>query len=356
MQYPAPGGGGVDPWSPSPSPSKSSKNLYQRPGQQQDGQPQPGHGFQNPPDQSFVQTQQQQAAYNNQHANSGWGNASAIDSFARSAMDVDDPTGKLVRDAGINYAKNLSESTFAKYMPGVTIVWKSLKYYFDVNNTMIYQKLGRLLFPFRIKDWKRKNPAHGGGEAELVGPSRDINCPDLYIPSMALITFVLIVGLLKGASMSFTPEVLYDVSMSAMMSQTIEVLVIRSGLYTLGGSSGSFFELMALTGYKYVGLCINMVVALIFGWWVYYPCLIYTGLSMAYFMVKTFKANKLKSKDLKSTYFLALIGFFEILLMWYEAYTGDLSKLQTVSSALAPTIASPALVDGVGNHAGSGSK
>ena len=80
---------------------------------------------------------------------------------------------------------------------------------------------------------------------------------------------------------------------------------------------------------------------------------------MAYFMVKTFKANKLKSKDLKSTYFLALIGFFEILLMWYEAYTGDLSKLQKNSllkNAPAQNIASPGLVDGVGNHAGSGSE
>ena len=149
--------------------------------------------------------------------------------------------------------------------------------------------------------------------------------------------------------MSFTPEVLYDVSMSAMMSQVIEVLLIRSGLYALGVSSGSFFELMALTGYKYVGLCINMVVALTLGWRVYYPCLVYTGLCMAFFMVKTFKANKLKpgDKSLKSTYFLALIGFFEILLMWYEAYTGDLSKLHSASSAGAAS--SPAAANNGGN-------
>ena len=33
--------------------------------------------------------------------------------------------------------------------------------------------------------------------------------------------------------------------------------------------------------------------------------------------------------DMKATFFLAVIGFCEILLMWYEAYTGDLTKIHS---------------------------
>ena len=259
-----------------------------------------------------------------------------------------------MRDAGINYAKSIGSSTWAKYVPGVQMAWNSLKFYFNVDGKMVASKLKRLLFPFRVKSWKRAGGFQGPqGEGDHVPPLKDINCPDMYIPTMALFTFVLLIGLLKGASMRFTPEVLYDVAMSAMMSQLVEILIIRAGLYTLSAqSTNSFYELGALTGYKYVGLNINMVVALCFGWWIYYPCLIYTGLSMAFFMVKTLK-NSLKTKDMRSTYFLAFIGFFEILLMWYEAYTGDLSKLnqQAAPAAVAPVVKSA--IPANGNGAGS---
>ena len=75
-----------------------------------------------------------------------------------------------------------------------------------------------------------------------------------------------------------------------------------------------------------------MIVALLFGWWMYYPTLIYTGLSMAFFMVRSLNASIVKSENranMKATYFLAVIGFCEILLMWYEAYTGDLTKIHS---------------------------
>ena len=39
-------------------------------------------------------------------------------------------------------------------------------------------------------------------------------------------------------------------------------------------------------------------------------------------------------------YFLAVIGFCEILLMWYEAYTGDLTKLH--ASSVKPAAGVPA--------------
>ena len=298
--------------------------------------------------QKFQQGQQMSQPQPQGNANN-W-NANAFDSFANAALNSGansngNEMNNLVRDAGIKYARTMGESTFAKYMPGFIVMWRSLKYYFDVQNKMVFNKLGRILFPYRTKVWKRTTSGYQDGakntDFKFLPPSKDINCPDLYIPTMGLFTFVLIIGLLKGQSMHFTPEVLYDVAVSAMMSQLLEIIIIRAGMYMFNLETLSLFELGAYTGYKYVGLCINMVVALLFGWWMYYPTLIYTGLSMAFFMVRSLNASIVKSEhraNMKATYFLAVIGFCEILLMWYEAYTGDLTKIHS-STAGASKIA-----------------
>ena len=329
---------------PTPSPAPNSNQR------QRNNNGIGGYGAQN----NFHQGQQQQQPAANVPPQQGAGswNSNSFDSFAKAALNAggeggNDGMNNLVRDAGIKYARSMGESTLAKYMPGFIVLWKSLKYYFDVQNKIVFQKIGRLLFPFRTKVWKRTSSGYQDGakgtEFTYLPPSKDVNCPDLYIPTMGLFSFVLIIGLLKGQSMRFTPEVLYDVAVSAMMSQMLEIIIIRIGMYSLNLEALSLFELGAYTGYKYVGLCINMVVALLFGWWIYYPTLIYTGLSMAFFMVRSLNSSIVKSQhrtNMKATYFLAVIGFCEILLMWYEAYTGDLTKLH--ASSVKPAAGVPA--------------
>lgn len=52
-----------------------------------------------------------------------------------------------------------------------------------------------------IQDWSvRFNPD------EPVAPRDDVNSPDLYIPSMAIVTYVLVCGFLLGTRNDFTPE------------------------------------------------------------------------------------------------------------------------------------------------------
>ena len=83
-----------------------------------------------------------------------------------------------------------------------------------------------------------------------------------------------------------------------------------------------FFDVLAFVGYKYVGLYINMLVAMIFGWWVYYPTLLYTGLCMGYFIVRTFKAAAVRDRNPKTTILLAIVAVMQLLGPWWLAYTG----------------------------------
>lgn len=41
---------------------------------------------------------------------------------------------------------------------------------------------------------------------------QDDNAPDLYIPLMSFITYIIVTGYVKGTKNSFTPEVLVEVS------------------------------------------------------------------------------------------------------------------------------------------------
>jgi len=75
-----------------------------------------------------------------------------------------------------------------------------LKYYFDVSNSYVANKLRLILFPFMKKDWERqnvRNPQNGLVQGFLP-PREDFNAPDLYIPFMAFITFVLLMGIKRG--------------------------------------------------------------------------------------------------------------------------------------------------------------
>ena len=50
-----------------------------------------------------------------------------------------------------------------------------------------------MLFPFTRSDWSVRY-----SQDEPVQPKFDVNAPDLYIPCMAYVTYVLVVGYILG--------------------------------------------------------------------------------------------------------------------------------------------------------------
>ncbi len=93
-----------------------------------------------------------------------------------------------------------------------------LRYYFEVNNRYVLEKLRLLLLPYRHASWGRKVSPHGG----LRPPSEDVNAPDLYIPAMAYVTYILVAGYVSGADGRFTPEVLGSCASSGLVIVLLE--------------------------------------------------------------------------------------------------------------------------------------
>ena len=88
-----------------------------------------------------------------------------------------------------------------------------LKVYFDVTNSYVLRKLKIILFPFLLRgdDWKQtKTDAFSAdsfsgeiGMEETFTPRNDLQAPDLYIPLMSFVTFVLITAFYKGGNSDF---------------------------------------------------------------------------------------------------------------------------------------------------------
>ena len=122
-------------------------------------------------------------------------------------------------------------------------------------------------------------------------PVDDSNAPDLYIPCMSMITYVLLCALCYGNAGQFDPEVIPDVCTKCFLANLVEVVIIRVGFYFMQ-TDVPFLDLMAYTGYKYLGLCINMLAGLtgsvlgVGGATAYYVCFAWTSLASAYLMLK----------------------------------------------------------------------
>ena len=82
--------------------------------------------------------------------------------------------------------------------------WFSLdwiKVYFDVTNRYVLNKLRIIILPFTLKqeDWRRQGLSYEySAEGTPATPREDLQAPDLYIPLMSFVTFILLVGCFRA--------------------------------------------------------------------------------------------------------------------------------------------------------------
>lgn len=120
-------------------------------------------------------------------------------------------------------------------------------------------------------------------------PKNDINAPDLYIPLMSFITYVLLYGFLKGvnspSSSAFSPDILTQAIWRCLMLQLIEAGGLKLGANILS-IHVPFLDCYSFAGYKYVGLCVNTIARFVHGAFSVVISL-YTSCMLAYFVLKT---------------------------------------------------------------------
>ncbi|ALC46896.1 CG5484 [Drosophila busckii] len=198
----------------------------------------------------------------------------------------------IVQDMAMQYGqrladqgKQLVENQFEKWVPVA-----KLKYYFAVDNAYVGRKLRLLFFPYIHKDWSLKYD-----QEHPVQPRYDINAPDLYLPTMGYITYVIVAGLLLGMQKRFSPEQLGIQASSAMAYSIFELVIYSIALYVMNvKTSLKTLDLLAFTGYKYVNIVACLMMSTLFFRSGYYLALAYTSFSFGYFLLRTLRTKLLQ--------------------------------------------------------------
>jgi len=123
-------------------------------------------------------------------------------------------------------------------------------------------------------------------------PRDDINSPDMYIPIMSLITYILLSTVLAGVRGTFKPELLGSITTTSVAVICTEMAILRFAIYMLGITNESqLIDLAAYSGYKFVGVIVTLFLSEIFtagrgtnnwiGWTVFF----YTFMANAFFLV-----------------------------------------------------------------------
>lgn len=169
----------------------------------------------------------------------------------------------------------------------------ALKYYFNVSNSYVLNKLFLVLFPWRHRTWLRKQAVGANGqEGWYLPPRDDINSPDMYIPVMGLVTFVLLSTLIAGLRGTYKPELLGYTASKGLVVVLVEIVALKLGCYLLNISSQSqLFDLIAYSGYKFVGIILTITLAQTLnggkgtGGWVGWAVFLYTFMANSFFLV-----------------------------------------------------------------------
>ncbi|KAI0029704.1 YIF1-domain-containing protein [Vararia minispora EC-137] len=245
----------------------------------------PPQGYTNP-----FQHQQQQHAPRQAHAGAGTQSSFSVPPADFSAWGLDGATAQLGMQLGQN-AMNAGQEYVSKNLGGL-IPASALKHHFNVSNSYVIWKLRLLVWPWRHRPWTRKMHRSENGASEFASPRDDLNSPDLYIPVMAFVTYILAAAFQSGLQDRFHPEILGITGSKAVFVLLMDFLFVKGGCYLLGvQGSGSVLDLFAYGGYKFVGVIVTLVAGLLTNSRTLYSLVfLYTFLANAFFLLRSLRS------------------------------------------------------------------
>ncbi|XP_004925707.1 protein YIF1A isoform X3 [Bombyx mori] len=201
----------------------------------------------------------------------------------------------VVQDMAIQYGNQLAaqgkeavQRELHKFVPV-----SRLRYYFAVDTRYVIRKLMLIVFPYTHKEWMVKYD-----QDTPVQPRYDINAPDLYIPSMGYVTYVLLAGFMLGLQHRFSPEQIGIQASSALAYIIFEMLLYLVTLYVTNTSTSlKTLDLLAYSGYKYTVMISSLLAGLLAGRTGYYCGLLYSSCALSYFLVKTLRLQLLSGSQ-----------------------------------------------------------
>lgn len=180
----------------------------------------------------------------------------------------------------------------------------ALKHYFNVSNSYVVRKLLLVLLPWRHRPWTRQqtrlNVGPDGSSQQYsnmyLPPRDDLNSPDMYIPIMSLITYILLSTVLAGIRGTFRPEILGSITTTSIVVIVFEIVILRLAIYLLNiTNESSLLDMAAYAGYKFVGVIVTLFLSEILTGgrgtnnWIGWTIFVYTWNANSFFLLRSLK-------------------------------------------------------------------
>lgn len=264
---------------------------------------------------------------------------------------INNPQASMAFQIGSNAFNNfMGNSQFNQIQESVQRAASNnvgLSHYFQVSTSFVMWKFKQILLPFlkNTNNWVRlmHDGTNVGGtgntsNASFLAPCEDVNSPDMYMPLMGLITYILFWNIKQGLQGSFNPENLYYKLSSTLGFVGLDLLILKLGLYLLipnnisnNNSVTSLIELTCYMGYKFVPLTLTLFIPMK-PIWLNALGKIYLFIAFGIFLLRSIKFNLFNTQDTmminsikkstikKCNYFLFVYGFmWQFVLMWLMA-------------------------------------
>jgi hypothetical protein len=135
-----------------------------------------------------------------------------------------------------------------------------------------------------------------GQQGWYLPPREDVNSPDMYIPVMGLVTYVLLSTLIAGLRGDYKPELLGYTATTGLIVVVVEIIALQLGCYLLSiNSQSQLFDLIAYSGYKFVGIITTITLAQTLnggkgtGGWAGWAIFLYTFMANSFFLMRSLK-------------------------------------------------------------------
>ncbi|KAF9261078.1 YIF1-domain-containing protein [Marasmius fiardii PR-910] len=235
-----------------------------------------GHGHA-PPNQ-YQQRPQQQQSFVPQPDFAAWGLNDATTQF-----------GMQLGTSAVAAGQEYVQKNFGGIIP-----MSSIKHRFNVSNSYVLRKLKLIVFPWNHGSWSRRAHRTENGHTEWHPPREDVNSPDLYIPLMAFVTYILVSAFHSGLNARFHPRVLGESASSALGVIIVDFLFVYIGCYLLNvQGTGQAVDIIAYTGYKFVGVILTILsnyLNITTSNTLYYLVFIYFFLANALFLLRSLRS------------------------------------------------------------------
>ncbi|KAI5190396.1 protein transport protein YIF1 [Nematocida minor] len=157
----------------------------------------------------------------------------------------------------------------------------SVRRYFQIDNAYLLRKLFLIVYPYNGNMWQKYT------DRDI--PSVSIGHPDLYIPLMAIITYVLCIACEMEVQGKFRPETLGKITTKSLLLALLETAVIKAASFFFDSTSLDISVILSFIGYKYVTITIMKIISTLFPIMLSKMSSIFLTISFALFLGKSLK-------------------------------------------------------------------